>query len=87
MLYLFATVFHDLSNGDGRGIADLSPGLECDLRELDGALVRYFAVSMVSEYSIRSWTYCLLDARCDSKFGKIIGDVNEGRDYLSGQLT
>lgn len=50
MLYLFATVFYDLSHGDGRGIADLKRGLECDRRELDGASVRYFLVSIVSEY-------------------------------------
>lgn len=48
MLYLFATVFHHLSHGDGRGIADLEPGLECDLQELDNASVRYFMVSIVS---------------------------------------
>lgn len=52
MLYLFATVFYDLSHGDGRGIADLKRGLECDLRELDNASVRYFMVSIVSEYVI-----------------------------------
>jgi hypothetical protein len=32
MLYLFATVFHDLSRGDERGMADLQRGrLDCAL--------------------------------------------------------
>lgn len=83
MLYLFATVFYDLSHGDGRDIADLKRGLECDLRELDNASVRYSIVSIVSEYvRMLDMLGCLLCSRTGAPASRSAVSYNLIRSHL-----